>query len=61
MAEVDSHARVWMVRAKDGRQAPEPVSLAKIRRGIELGKLHVDMEVSRVGEDRWETILALRG
>lgn len=47
-AEDEWNARVWRVRAKDGRQAPEPVSLTKIRRGVELGKLHVDMEIAQV-------------
>lgn len=50
------NARVWRVRAKDGRQAPEPVSLTKIRRGVELGKLHVDMEIAQLDSDTWETI-----
>lgn len=51
--------RVWMVRSTDGREASEPVSLAKIRRGLHLGKLSMDMEVARVGTDAWEPILAL--
>jgi hypothetical protein len=59
MAESDADARVWMVRSTDGREAPEPVSLAKIRRGIHLGKLTMDMEVSRIGSHKWEPILAL--
>jgi hypothetical protein len=58
MADNDAHARIWMVRSKEG-QAAEPVSLTKIRRGIQLGKLTADMEVSRVGEETWETILGL--
>ena len=45
------NARVWRVRAKDGRQAPEPVSLTKIRRGVELGKLHVDMEIAQLDSE----------
>lgn len=53
------NARVWRVRAKDGRQAPEPVSLTKIRRGVELGKLHVDMEIAQLDSDTWETISAV--
>lgn len=55
-ADDEWNARVWRVRAKDGRQAPEPVSLTKIRRGVELGKLHVDMEIAQVDSDTWETI-----
>jgi hypothetical protein len=55
-ADDDWNARVWRVRAKDGRQAPEPVSLTKIRRGVELGKLHVDMEIAQIDSDTWETI-----
>ena len=53
------NARVWRVRAKDGRQAPEPVSLTKIRRGVELGKLHVDMEIAQLDSETWETISAV--
>lgn len=58
-ADDEWNARIWMVRAKDGREAPEPVSLTKIRRGVELGKLHVDMEIAQVDTDTWEPIAAV--
>jgi len=56
---MDVEERVWMVRSSDGREASDPVSLSKIRRGLHLGKLTMDMEVARVGTERWEPVLSL--
>ena len=57
MAEEASE--VWVVRDTESSIPSRAVSLRKLRRGVEIGKLRLDYEVARVGTDRWTTLAEL--
>ena len=57
MAEEASE--VWVVRDTESSIPSRAVSLRKLRRGVEIGKLQLDYEVARVGTDRWTTLAEL--
>jgi hypothetical protein len=57
MAEESSE--VWVVRDTESSIPSRAVSLRKLRRGVEIGKLQLDYEVARVGTDRWTTLAEL--
>jgi len=47
---------VWVVRDEESSPPSRAVSLRKLRRGVKLGKLHLDYEVARVGTNEWVTL-----
>lgn len=55
----DERNEVWVVRDTEAAAPSRAVSLRKLRRGVEIGRLRLDYQVAYVGSDRWTTLAEL--
>ena len=55
----DDRNEVWVVRDAEEAAPSRAVSLRKLRRGVEIGRLRLDYQVAYVGSDRWTTLAEL--
>lgn len=55
----DERTEIWVVRDTEASVPSRAVSLRKLRRGVEIGRLRLDYQVAHVGTDRWVTLAEL--
>ncbi|HSQ65460.1 MAG TPA: DUF4282 domain-containing protein [Polyangiaceae bacterium] len=53
---MDERAEIWIARDPDTQAESRPVSLRKLRKGVQIGRLKPATLVTRVGANEWVTL-----
>ena len=53
---MDERAEIWIARDPDTQAESRPVSLRKLRKGVQIGRLKPSTLVTRVGANEWVTL-----